>query len=117
LRFFQQVTVGSNTLAGSRSVGSPTLGDNVYVGAGAKVIGKVRVGSNVRIGANAVVVRDVPDNATVYAQSSMRVIEGPPQDNRFITFRDGAPYYFDDGKWMLVTDLNLGAPSGDASEH
>jgi serine O-acetyltransferase len=44
---------------------SPTLGDNVYIGAGAKVIGGVRIGSDVRIGANAVVTKDVPDGATV----------------------------------------------------
>ncbi len=41
---------------------SPTLEDNVFVGAGAKVIGGVRIGSSARIGANAVVIRDVPPN-------------------------------------------------------
>jgi serine O-acetyltransferase len=44
---------------------SPTLGDNVFIGAGAKIIGPVRIGSDVKIGANAVVIRDVPDGATV----------------------------------------------------
>lgn len=43
---------------------SPTLGDNVFIGAGAKIIGPVRIGSNTKIGANAVVTKDVPDNAT-----------------------------------------------------
>jgi serine O-acetyltransferase len=43
---------------------SPTLGDNVFIGAGAKVIGPVKIGSDVRIGANAVVTRDLPDGAT-----------------------------------------------------
>jgi serine O-acetyltransferase len=45
--------------------GSPTIGDDVYIGAGAKVLGGVVVGSNVAIGANAVVTKDVPDNAVV----------------------------------------------------
>lgn len=33
---FQQVTVGSNTIMGSKHTGAPKLGNNVYVGAGAK---------------------------------------------------------------------------------
>jgi serine O-acetyltransferase len=45
--------------------GSPSIGDDVYIGAGAKVLGSVIVGSNVAIGANAVVTKDVPDNAVV----------------------------------------------------
>ena len=43
---------------------SPSLGDNVFIGAGAKIIGAVRIGSNVKIGANAVVTKDIPDDAT-----------------------------------------------------
>jgi len=43
---------------------SPTLGDNVFVGAGAKIVGDVTIGSNVKIGANAVVTKDIPDNTT-----------------------------------------------------
>jgi serine O-acetyltransferase len=36
----QQVTIGSNTLNGSNTFGSPEIGDNMYIGAGAKIIGK-----------------------------------------------------------------------------
>lgn len=36
---FQQVTIGSNTLPGSKCPGAPTIGDNVYIGAGAKIVG------------------------------------------------------------------------------
>ncbi len=43
---------------------SPTLGDNVFVGAGAKIVGGVTIGSNVKIGANAVVTKDLPDGVT-----------------------------------------------------
>jgi serine O-acetyltransferase len=50
---------------GAEKKQSPTLGDNVFLGAGAKVIGGVRVGNRARIGANAVVVEDVPEGATV----------------------------------------------------
>lgn len=59
---FQQVTIGSNMINGSPRKGSPTIGDNAYIGCGAKIIGKCNIGNNVRIGANCVVTKDVPDN-------------------------------------------------------
>lgn len=61
---FQHVTIGSNTLKGSSKIGSPTVGNNCYIGAGAKIIGKVTIGNNCRIGANCIVVKDVHDNCT-----------------------------------------------------
>jgi serine O-acetyltransferase len=54
-----QVTIGAERQQ------SPTIGNDVFIGAGAKVIGSVIIGSGARIGANAVVVHDVPDNSTV----------------------------------------------------
>lgn len=62
---FQHVTIGSNSIEGHRREGSPTIGDNVYIGAGAKIIGCVTIGDNSRIGANCVVVDDVPANSVV----------------------------------------------------
>jgi serine O-acetyltransferase len=59
VRVEHQVTIGAEKNQ------SPTLGDDVLVGAGAKIVGNVRIGSRTRIGANAVVVDDVPDGATV----------------------------------------------------
>jgi serine O-acetyltransferase len=56
----QQVTIGW-----TEENGSPTIGNNVKVGAGAKILGKIKIGNNVRIGANAVVLKDVPDNCTI----------------------------------------------------
>jgi serine O-acetyltransferase len=53
-----QVTIGAELRI------SPTIGDNVFIGAGAKIIGNVRVGNGARIGANAVVVEDVPEGRT-----------------------------------------------------
>ncbi|HEV3443573.1 MAG TPA: hypothetical protein VG099_02965 [Gemmataceae bacterium] len=53
-----QVTIGAERNQ------SPTLGDDVFIGAGAKIVGPVAVGSRVRIGANAVVVKDIPDDCT-----------------------------------------------------
>jgi serine O-acetyltransferase len=54
-----QVTVGAERGQ------SPTLGDDIFVGAGAKIVGEISVGSGARVGANAVVVRDVAPETTV----------------------------------------------------
>ena len=70
----QQVTIGSNTISGSKSIGAPTVGNNVYIGAGAKIIGNVHVGDNSIIGANCIVVEDVPCNSTVVLQKP-RIID------------------------------------------
>lgn len=83
---FQQVTIGSNTLPDSARRGSPTLGDNVYIGCGAKIIGNVRVGNNVRIGANCVVTQNIPDNATVVLERPRILIREKPQDNRLVRY-------------------------------
>lgn len=45
--------------------GTPTLGDNVYIGPGAKLYGPITIGNNVAIGANAVVNSSFSDNCTV----------------------------------------------------
>ena len=59
---FQQVTIGASTM------GVPTIGGHVDIGAGAKIIGPVVIGNHVRIGANAVVHFDVPDGSIVAAE-------------------------------------------------
>jgi len=46
-------------------MGSPILGDRVFLAAGSKVIGRVKIGDGAVVGANAVVTKDVPDNAVV----------------------------------------------------
>ena len=53
-----QVTIGAECRE------TPTLGDNVFIGAGAKIIGGIALGNGVRVGANAVVLEDVPDYHT-----------------------------------------------------
>lgn len=85
---FHQVTIGSNTLKGSKRPGAPVIGDNVYIGAGAKIIGGITVGSNVRIGANCVVTEDVPDNCTVVLGKPRVITHDAPPDNSFVAFGD-----------------------------
>lgn len=59
----QCVTIGRKNRGGG--VGSPVIGDNVYIAPGAKIIGNCKIGDNVAIGANAVVTKDLPDNSVV----------------------------------------------------
>lgn len=70
----QQVVIGKNDDPTSSRYGSPTIGDDVYIGAGAKVIGAVQVGDGARIGAGTVVVKDVPAGATIVSAPAV-VIE------------------------------------------
>lgn len=93
---FQNVTIGSNTLEDSKGNGSPTIGDNVYIGAGAKIIGNVKIGNNVRIGANAIVFTDVPDNSIVVLEKP-RMIQKENLNNQYIQIMGNKKYYFDNG--------------------
>ncbi len=69
---FQQVTIGSNTLEGSKHQGSPVIGNNV------------------RIGAGCVVAKDIPANATV-VPAAIRVIEREEaRENKFNAVRETA---------------------------
>ena len=81
---FHQVTIGSNTLKYSKRNGSPTIGDNCYIGAGAKIIGKVNVGENARIGANAVVVKDVPANSVTVIRGIETMVRETTFDNEYL---------------------------------
>lgn len=93
---FQQVTIGSNTLTGSKRQGSPVIGDGVYIGAGAKIIGGVTVGDNCRIGANAVVYEDMPANSVAVCAAT-RILEREKLDNTYHTTLGGQKYFFKDG--------------------
>lgn len=83
---FHQVTIGSNTLRGSKNCGSPIIGDRVYIGAGAKIIGGVTIGNDVRIGANCVVTEDIPANSTVVMEKPRVIMHTEPRDNTFLTW-------------------------------
>jgi serine O-acetyltransferase len=66
----QMVIIGKNN-------GYPTILDNVRIHTGAVIFGDIIVGNNVIIGANTTVYKDVPDNCTVFSESS-----------RFMKWRD-----------------------------
>lgn len=55
------VTIGQ--LNRGERMGTPLIGDGVYIGPGAKIIGAIHIGNECAIGANAVVTKDLPDSA------------------------------------------------------
>jgi len=91
---FQNVTIGSNTLADSKKQGSPIIGDNVFIGAGAKIIGNIKIGNNVRIGAGAVVAEDIPDDTLVVLEHPRKIVK-KGMDNHFIKTIGKNTYYYE----------------------
>jgi len=70
----QGVTLGQANRG--KNKGTPTIGNNVYIGPGVKVVGKVRIGNNVAIGANSVVTKDMPDNSVVAGVPAKVISDG-----------------------------------------
>ncbi len=83
---FHHVTIGSNTLKGSKKNGAPYLEDCVYIGSGAKLIGNIHVGKNSRIGANCVVVKDVPANSVTVIRGIESIVKEDELDNKFVGY-------------------------------
>lgn len=84
---FHQVTIGSNTIKGSKRYGAPIVEDGVYIGCGAKIIGGVRIGRNARVGANCVVVDDVPPNSVVVLPRARIITRTEELSNTFTPVR------------------------------
>ena len=99
----QGVTIGSNTLADSKNLGAPVIGDNCYIGAGAAIIGACTVGNNVRVGANCVVTADVPDNSVVVS-NVQRIIEKENLNNRYYGYIEKWGYCDENNEWQEETD-------------
>lgn len=90
-----QVTIGA-----SRG-GSPTIGDNVYIGPGAKLFGDIKIGNNVRIGANCVVFMDVPDNATVVLEKPRVIVKENNTDYKIRSKENVTPMSWNGYKGIL----------------
>lgn len=84
---FQNVTIGSNTIKGSQSIGAPVIERNVFIGSGANIIGKVLIGSYSRIGAGCVVTNDVEKYSTVVMEKPRIIHHEKARDNVFIPMK------------------------------
>lgn len=96
---FQQVTIGSNTLVDSKNIGTPSFGNNCYIGAGATIIGDIKIGNNVRIGSNTTIYKDVPDNSIVVSGNQRLIEKNATLNNRFYMY-PGQWVYYDNGQWF-----------------
>jgi serine O-acetyltransferase len=73
-RIMQGATVGSDAvIVGDAAGGSPTIGDDVFVGPGAAIFGPVELGDRVQVGANSVVTSSFQDDVVV-AGAPARVV-------------------------------------------
>lgn len=59
----QGITIGISNRG--KKVGTPKIGDRVFIGPGAVILGGINIGNDVLIGTNAIVTFDVPDKAVV----------------------------------------------------
>jgi serine O-acetyltransferase len=71
-----RVTIGASAMGRQ---GSPTIGNNVYIGTGAALVGKIKIGDGAKIAANTLVITNVPDGATVMGVPG-RIIMRAPKD-------------------------------------
>ena len=74
LYVFHNVTVGNDY-----RTGTPSLGDQVFIGVGAIVLGQITIGSRVVIAAGSVVFDDVPDDCVVAGNPARVIREATPE--------------------------------------
>jgi serine O-acetyltransferase len=67
------ISIEHHVTIGAERRMSPTIGDDVFIGAGAKIVGPIVVGNGARIGVNAGVLHDVPPHSIV-AGNPARVV-------------------------------------------
>jgi len=59
----QGVTIAQSNRG--KNQGTPSIGNQVWIGPNAVIVGKINIGNNVLIAPNAYVTTDVPDNSIV----------------------------------------------------
>lgn len=91
---FQNVYIGADTLVDSRSIGFPTVGNDVYIGAGVNIIGNVVIGDNVRIDPNCCITTDIPANSHVINNGSVAVESDIKQDNTYFSAKQAMEKHF-----------------------
>lgn len=81
-------TINSNTTIGETNrgprKGSPSLGNEVFLGSGSVVVGRITIGNNVLIAPNAYVNFDVPSNSIVIGNPG-KIISNEKATEEYIT--------------------------------
>lgn len=78
----RNVSIINDPLVDSETFGTPSVGNDVFIGAGVTIRGKVSIGNNCRIWDNAVVSENIPKNTEVRAGKSILVFKDTIPDNR-----------------------------------
>ena len=77
------ITIGSEP-RGSR-VGSPTIGNSVYIGVNSTIVGNIKIGNNVLIAPNSFVNTDIPSNSIVLG-NPCRIIHNEHATESYVCF-------------------------------
>lgn len=81
---FRNVHIIAETSLDSPNLGSPSIGNSVYIGAGVNIIGNVIIGNNVRIDPNCFINTDIPANSHVVNTGATVVKSDMPLDNIYL---------------------------------
>jgi serine acetyltransferase len=73
-KILHEVTLGYSSKRGISGV--PQVGDDVEIYVGARLFGPIVIGNRARLGANAVVYEDIPEDAVVVCQITVRQRKG-----------------------------------------
>ena len=101
---YQNVTIGTNATPFSKNIGSPTIGDNCFIGSGATIIGNVKIGHNCRVGANTTVFEDMANNSVAVSNPPNITVRKELLNNRFYARFGSGAIYFENGEWFLERD-------------
>jgi len=63
-------TINQMVTIGVKNGGQTTILDNVRINPGAVIFGNITIGNNTVIGANTTIYRNIPDNSSVFSESS-----------------------------------------------
>src|SRR5690606_10547071 len=81
--------IAHNTTIGQANrrkfMGTPVLGDYVWIGTGSVIVGKINIGNNVLIAPNSFVNIDVPDNSIVLGNPA-KIIENDNATKGYINY-------------------------------
>ena len=64
----------ANVVIGQHNGGTPTIGNNVFIGPGAKIFGEIYIADNTWIGANSVVNKDINELNTIVAGIPAKIV-------------------------------------------
>lgn len=78
----QGVTIGQSNRG--KKVGSPQIGDSVWIGANTVIVGNVKIGNNVLITPNCYINTDIPNDVIVINENKLKILESKESTKDYI---------------------------------